>query len=171
MPLIFVLLASSIAIALAQGGTCDSALACTYSLNVAGSSYSFNFRPLCNAVQDYQLNDAVGHTYYANICGKASQNCLPAGWFNQYEYGVTIQTWGTAPEPCDKHCEECNAQGVCTPACCTADCQVIAVGAPTIGLVVPGDITKGVVLTYQVSALFLLFYHNLTLNRKTRRNN
>ncbi|MCV5901630.1 hypothetical protein OFN63_36615, partial [Escherichia coli] len=52
----------------------------------AGTLYSYDLRSLCNANADYTLTDAVGHTYYAQICGTAAKSCLPETWENEYEY-------------------------------------------------------------------------------------
>ena len=57
-------------------GVCD--LSCTYQLTDATNvSHSYDLRPLCNTTHDYTLNDTVGHSYFANICGSAQAYCAP----------------------------------------------------------------------------------------------
>jgi len=113
----------------------------------AGSVISFDFRPLCNGGRDYKLDDAYGHTYYAQICGTSSKRCLPQTWTNQYEYGRTVQAWGTAPD-CVEFAPQCVETGTGQPICCTEDCQVTAVRDAVFSPVVPSDLSQGIQLTY-----------------------
>lgn len=118
--------------------------------SIAGDAVKFDLRRLCNANADYQMTDAVGHTYYAQICGRAGKACLPADWENQYEYGRVIQTWGSAPLCGPNNPPTCVEEDTSPPqlVCCSEPCQVIGTNQPTFSTVVPGDPTQGIVLTY-----------------------
>ena len=48
----------------------------TYVDPTTSDKYVYNFSSLCSET-DYVLTDSELHVYYANICGTASQNCLP----------------------------------------------------------------------------------------------
>ena len=54
-----------------------------------------------------------------------------AGWNVENEYGVAVQTWGAVPSCSPANCTSLSGKR----ACCTADCQVLGVGAPTWSLV------------------------------------
>lgn len=93
-----------------------------------------------------------GHMYYAQICGKAAKSCLPQDWENQYQFGNTIQTWGTPP-PCLNVSEAtCVDSRTGLPSCCSEPCQVVAVetqaNPPIFAPIVAGDPSQGVRLTY-----------------------
>jgi len=69
----------SLAVAsLAVNPECDPSYECAYTYVESDLSdkYTFDFSTLCSST-DYVLTDAAEHTYYANICGTAKQNCLP----------------------------------------------------------------------------------------------
>ena len=103
---------------------CDPTYECQFKVTTADNSqYTYDLSGLCSDSQ-WVLHDAKRHTYYANICGYAKQNCLPLGWTNNYEMGVTVQMWGAPPAGgCQNRCTS-HASGTAQPACCTADCQV-----------------------------------------------
>lgn len=113
-------------------------------------------RGLCLDInsQDYTFSDGLGHTYYSNICGNAKQNCLPQAWLATYEYGVSVQMWGSTP-PCDRrnpatlNCLEKSTQ---LPSCCTSDCQVLGVmndtDPPTFSMLDPTNPSSGVQARY-----------------------
>ena len=48
----------------------------TYVDPATSDEYVYDFSSLCSET-DYVLTDSELHVYYANICGTASQNCLP----------------------------------------------------------------------------------------------
>ena len=58
----------------------------------------------------------------------------------RYEFGVTVQMWGATP-PCGNPPGCKDKQG--KPACCTADCQVLGVGAPEWSLIDPSNPETG----------------------------
>ena len=96
------------------------------------------------------IDDGLGHTYYATICGRTTAHCLPMGWTETYEYGAAIQFWGQTPG--------CNASDPSTlcldhdgqiPVCCTPDCQVLGVGAPKFSLMNDSDPFGGIQMQFQ----------------------
>lgn len=93
------------------------------------------------------MQDAVGHTYYAQICGIAGQNCLPQTWENEYEYGHVVQTWGSLPN-CNEVIPECVEERTNSPVCCTAPCEVVAVQSASFSLLNPNDPGGGLQITY-----------------------
>jgi len=48
------------------------------------SKYVYDLSSLCSET-DYILSDGHGHLYHANICGTASQNCLPGAFVVGHE--------------------------------------------------------------------------------------
>ena len=60
---------------------CGPASSCTYTYHDPSTSktYTYDFSSLCQET-DYEIKDAVGHTYYANICGRTQHNCLPGAY-------------------------------------------------------------------------------------------
>jgi len=70
--------AACIVAAVAVNPECDPSYECAYTYVESDLSdkYTFDFSTLCSST-DYVLTDAAEHTYYANICGTAKQNCLP----------------------------------------------------------------------------------------------
>ena len=119
--------------------------------------------PLCQDEDsaDYQFDDGLGHTYFANICGNSKQRCLPPGWLPTFEMGVAVQFFGDTPpcnylDPSTLNCIEKVGQ---MPACCTSDCQVLGVGNPTFspmpglgpGPNGPQTAPPGVIITYDGS--------------------
>lgn len=132
--------------------SCDTEATCTFTTSYKGGSFTYDLRGLCNRARDYrfpdwssgQSEDSLGHTYYAQICGTASQSCLPKDWQSEYEYGRAVQSWGSAPD-CDFSCYE---EGTEVPVCCTAPCSVIAVSAPQFNLLNPGKPEDGFELVY-----------------------
>ena len=120
---------------------CDPTYECQYKYTTPdlSASYTFDFSSLC-ASTDFMLTDQAEHTYYANVCGTAAHNCLPATWSNTYEFGVAVQFWGATPA--------CGNPPACkdkqnTAKCCTADCQVLGTGAPMWSLLDPTNPTTG----------------------------
>ena len=77
-----VLLVSAASLALAAAAAanpyCDPSYDCGfhYTAPDGSKSYDFDLSSLCTG-DDYALLDRSHHTYYARICGTASQNCLP----------------------------------------------------------------------------------------------
>ena len=58
---------------------CDTSATCTYTVPYQGTNYVYNLVSLCNFQQDYvATNAALGHTFYAQICGTTTYGCLPA---------------------------------------------------------------------------------------------
>lgn len=135
------------------GQTCDPEIECEYTFATPdGVHHRWDFAPLCQANSgDYYFDDGLGHIYYANICGAAAKKCLPKGWIETFEYGVAVQTWGSVPacNLSDATTLTCQDKNGLIPACCTEDCQVLGVGAPTYKLAVQGDINSGVNATFQ----------------------
>jgi hypothetical protein len=112
-------------------------------------AFNFDFSPLCSST-DYVTQDDQGHTYYANVCKEAAQQCLPADcdnypycvpWQNTYMYGNAIQMWGQTPpaQPMDPslNCHPYSQPTTNVP--CTKACQVLGVGAPSWSLSNPAD--------------------------------
>ena len=81
-----------------------------------------------------------------NICGTSNASCLPSGWVDTYQYGVAVQFWGTTPSCATPQCVDKASN---TPVCCTANCQVLGVGAPAFQLVDALNQSSGVVMTFQ----------------------
>lgn len=109
------------AAAMAGGGECDPSYECIYRHGSSdGTSYMFDFSQLCSST-DHVASDSLGHTYYAQICGNANQNCLPASYTETYEYGVAVQMWGDTPS-CSP--PGCNDPATGRAVCCTASCAV-----------------------------------------------
>jgi len=141
-----------IAGAAADTGDCDPSYDCkyTYTNLLTNTQYTYDFSSLC-ASTDYQLQDNLGHNYFANICGQAKQNCLPQSWTNTYEYGVAVQTWGAIPSCDPPSCSNPHSPGV--KECCTADCQVLGTGIPIWGLTdTTNPETGGVTAKYKGAA-------------------
>lgn len=136
------------ALALASAQICDPEVECEYTAVVQRVRHSWDFEALCQNT-DYVFDDGLGHTYYANICGRAAKKCLPFGWSETYEYGVAVQSWGSVP-PCNfsNPATLCNDHDGGIPTCCTEDCQVLGVGIPTITLTNLNDPTAGVNMTF-----------------------
>lgn len=56
-----------------------------YTAPDGSKSVTFDSASLCSTT-DYILTDVKGHNYYAQICGTAKHNCLPATWQHTCEY-------------------------------------------------------------------------------------
>lgn len=137
---------------------CDPTYECAYTYIDAdnGDKYTYDLSSLCSA-SDYVLTDAAAHTYYANICGSAKQNCLPQKWENTYEFGVAVQTWGSPAPACNPSacanavvgnplpagCCATKAPPPNQAACCTMDCQVLGTGPPRWSVEDPNDPEEG----------------------------
>mmetsp|Transcript_65735 Transcript_65735/g.133524 ORF Transcript_65735/g.133524 Transcript_65735/m.133524 type:complete len:255 (+) Transcript_65735:83-847(+) len=145
-----VVMCASVATVQAANPQCDPSYECkfVYTAPDGSKSHTFDFTSLCSAT-DYVLTDVKGHNYYAQICGTAKQNCLPATWQNTYEYGVAVQTWGQTP-PCGNPPACKSKQG--QAACCTADCQVLGQGPPQWSLVDPSNPSTGGVQAHHQGA-------------------
>ena len=115
-------------------------------------------RSLCGAGDgpngDYILHDGQDHTFALNICGIASKRCMPEGWSGEYQAGVAIRSFGSAP-PCNgsKATDSCLDQDGLVPACCTEVCHVLGAGAPSIALKHPRDPMGGLRLSHLPSVL------------------
>lgn len=143
------LIRGSAALGSSAGGVCMPAPLCQYSVTVNGRSYHFDISSGCHST-DYTAVDGVGHRYAANICGTASTACNPKSWTNTQIYGNAVQSWGGTPS-CNKTAPECNdpTQGG-KAVCCTADCQLIDSGKPTIRLANPSNpLSGGLLVTHE----------------------
>lgn len=71
---------------------------------------------------------------------RATVHRRAAGWSNTYTAGVATEFWGAAP-PCTgtPACKSNSGKA----QCCTADCSVLGVGAPSWSLVNPSNPTTG----------------------------
>lgn len=132
--------------ALVQGqGQCFHDAQCQFQTNYHGTTITYDLRRLCNAAQDYRVQDADGRNYNIQICGIAAQNCLPASYQVEYMQGTVVQSWGSTPACTTKACV--NSQTM-QDACCTSDCEVVAVGQPSFSLLDPNNLNAGIQLTY-----------------------
>lgn len=125
---------------------CYPKYTCQKTFDVLGFTYQFDLSQTCNEHEDYSYTDSANRTYNINICGTAVQNCLPSTYATLYEYGAVVQTWGERPD-----CPPSNCTDPFTgeQTCCTADCEVLGVGAPYIELLDPDNpVTGGLVMTH-----------------------
>lgn len=111
-----------------------------------GVVYEFDFSHHCSSV-GYRLSDASNHTYYFNICGKASERCAPKEHHVRYSYGAAIQTWGSTPlcntsDPTASYYDPVLNKTMCY----TMECEVLGVGTPIWELQNPIDPADGGVL-------------------------
>lgn len=121
--------------------TCFPSSSCEYgATDKAGHYYQYSLGGLCTA-EGYKASNPTHQNYVLNICGIAPSPCLPATWTTKYEYGVAVQSWGATPNATCK-----TPSG--NPARCTADCNVLGVGAPDFSLIDASDASKGVQLRY-----------------------
>jgi hypothetical protein len=95
----------------------------------------------------YSFNDGLGHDYNANICGYSSQICLPSGWANPFVLGSTVQFFGGVPA-CNEAAPACFNPVTGEAVCCTADCQVLGVGAPVFSLLDPLNPQAGLNISF-----------------------
>jgi hypothetical protein len=95
----------------------------------------------------YSFVDGLGHEYNANICGYSSQMCLPSGWSNTAVLGSAVQFWGDIPA-CNDTAPACFNPVTGEAVCCTADCQVLGVGAPVFSLLDPSNPNAGLNVSF-----------------------
>ena len=74
------------ALGAAANSRCYPANECQYTYMdfSTSSKYVYDLSSLCSET-DYILSDGHGHLYHANICGTASQNCLPGAFVVGHE--------------------------------------------------------------------------------------
>lgn len=114
---------------------------------------SIDLSPLCNSTGDYIIADNLAHTFYAQICGVARQQCVPESWDVYAQFGAVVQTWGSRPECSSSTWQLSECPGL--PAVCpSVACKVTASAlVPPNSISVPSDPADGAfTVTYNGSA-------------------
>lgn len=119
---------------------------CSFQDPISGANY--DFISLCSTASydpllyPYQLT--VGDkTYVWNICGTAPTQCIPT-WRVVANQGNAVQVFNDGSPSNTSTCTDVYGN----PAACTANCELLAVGPPSITLYDPNNSGAGVNITH-----------------------